>query len=119
MKFIFKIAIGLLLAGSFACRPAAAPESLPVRDRGDVQRLVGLLDYRAADYGRAVENGQVVNEAEYAEQIQFSHTGKGLLSGLLQGRDDEHAAALRRDMDETAQLVGEKAAADTVAARCR
>jgi high-affinity iron transporter len=119
MKFIFNIAAAACVAASVACHPAAPPRVAQTSDGGDVQRLVGVLDYLAADYGRAVEKGTVVNPDEYVEQIRFTEDGHALLRGLLQGRDDEAARALLRDMEEAAQAVAQKADADEVAARCR
>ena len=38
----------------------------------DTQQLLQLIDYVGVDYSGAVEDGQVVNEAEYAEMVDFS-----------------------------------------------
>lgn len=41
-----------------------------------------LLDYIAVDYGEAVENGRVVNAAEYAEMAEFSASARALIGEL-------------------------------------
>lgn len=39
-----------------------------------VRMMVHLLDYIAVDYGMAVENGKVTNQAEYQEMQEFART---------------------------------------------
>jgi len=38
----------------------------------DTQQLLQLIDYVGVDYGGAVVDGKVINEAEYAEMVDFS-----------------------------------------------
>jgi high-affinity iron transporter len=38
----------------------------------DTRQLLQLIDYVGVDYGGAIENGQIINEAEYAEMLDFS-----------------------------------------------
>ncbi len=40
--------------------------------RADVQALLQMVDYMGVDYPAAVEGGQVVNEFEYAEMVEFA-----------------------------------------------
>lgn len=40
--------------------------------RADVQALLQMVDYMGVDYPEAVEGGQVVNEFEYAEMMEFA-----------------------------------------------
>jgi high-affinity iron transporter len=52
------------LGGAIAA-PAAGPDD-------SARRAVHLLDYLAVDYPNTVEDGAVVNELEYAEQVEFA-----------------------------------------------
>ncbi len=57
----------IVLLGTLAA-PVRA-ESPSVADRS--RMLVHLLSYIRADYGGAVQNGKIVNQAEYTEQLDF------------------------------------------------
>ena len=39
-----------------------------------VRMMVHLLDYIAVDYNMAVENGKIINQAEYQEMQEFGNT---------------------------------------------
>ncbi len=45
-----------------------------VVDANEVQTTWRLLDYIAVDYAGAVRDGRVINQAEYAEQLEFAGT---------------------------------------------
>jgi high-affinity iron transporter len=120
MKFIFKIgpaaSLPLLALGFVACTSSAPPPAAP--DGGDAQRLVALLDYVGGDYGRAVQDGQVVSAFEYEEQLRFVSDARrmaGSLLGPTPAADDRVLPALAR-VDE---LVRARARADEVTAACR
>lgn len=40
----------------------------------NAQQVIHLLDYMAVEYPEFVQNGQILNADEYAEQVEFSHT---------------------------------------------
>ncbi len=44
----------------------------------DGRLLVHLLSYMAADYGMAVQDGEIISEAEYAEMLEFASSIKEL-----------------------------------------
>lgn len=46
----------------------------PTAFAGESQSLLQLLDYVGVDYAEAVEQGKVVNDAEYAEMLEFAAT---------------------------------------------
>src|SRR5688572_24055183 len=119
MKFNFNIAGALLLAAA-ACRPAAAPApSAP--DGSDVQRLVALLDYIAADYGGAVRGGQIVDAFEYEEQQRFVQDVRQIAAGLIETREGGAAGAadpLVSGIGAVGDLVAARAEPGDVAARC-
>lgn len=121
MKFNFKIAVvvvGLLAA----CRtaPAPAPASVPA-DGGDVQRLVSILDYVAADYGGAVRGGAVLQADEYDEQQRFLADARRIAGELLvtRAQGDPVADPLIRGIDEVTESVARKAEPAEVETGCR
>lgn len=81
-----------------------------LKANSDPRLIIHLLDYVATDYGRAVENGQIVNEFEYAEMQEFS----AQVNGLLQKVDGDTAKllGLSQNLD---LLIAEKAAPTEVA----
>src|SRR5690606_39651556 len=60
---------------AFACLAAHAAVT-------DSQTAWRLLDYIAVDYPEAVSDGEVVNEFEYAEMLEFSTSAGELIAGL-------------------------------------
>lgn len=71
--------------------PGLAPATSSVDDAA--QRIVHVLDYIAVDYEWAFEDGSVVDELEYREQLEFASSvdealaGLGVASDALLGRD--------------------------------
>jgi high-affinity iron transporter len=76
----------LLLAASGAGASAAESDER-------ASRAVHLLDYMAVDYPETVADGAIVNELEYAEQIEFSARVRESLATLGVGEDDPIAVA--------------------------
>ena len=67
-------------------------------DQGDppeveASRLVHLLGYIAADYGGAVENGVVVSQGEYDEQLALATEGARIAAQIQPALDAARAAA--------------------------
>jgi high-affinity iron transporter len=124
MKSNFKMAACAVIALAFAaCRPQA-PAAVPrTSDGSDVQRLVAILDYIAGDYGGAVENGQITNADEYAEQVRFTEDAQSIGRALAADRPAETPAAdgsdaLVRELGTLVSLVAAKADLAIVAAQC-
>jgi high-affinity iron transporter len=94
-----------------ACARPAAPSPEPSQAE-DVRRLAAILDYVAADYGGAVDAGQVVSPPEYQEQIAFVKDARALaaripaVSGLEVDRELE-ALGKRIDALAPAAEIGE------------
>lgn len=65
-RMIFLSLSGWVLTAAFALNAAASEKTVATTWR--------LLDYIAVDYREAVKDGRVVNEAEYAEMVEFSST---------------------------------------------
>jgi len=64
----------------------------------DTQQLLQLIDYVGVDYSAAVEDGEVVNEAEYAEMVDFS-------AGISQQLDDLPEHSIKSELAEQAQTL--------------
>ncbi|MGH8495246.1 MAG: FTR1 family protein [Gammaproteobacteria bacterium] len=84
--------------------------------RQSAQSAVSALDYVAIDYPVAVSDGQVVNEAEYAEQREFAATVLELLGSLP---DEPGREGLLSDAGKLVAAVESLAPADEIAQICR
>lgn len=72
----------------------------------DAQIILHMLDYVSVDYGRAVQQGKILNQEEFKEQVEFSAQAIKLLSKLPeQPRREEliaQAQALAHSVQNTA-----------------
>lgn len=103
-----RLLLGLLaVAMCFIARPALANEA------GTVWRL---LDYMAVDYSGAVDQGQVVNDLEYTEMIEFSAAVRSRIAELP---PTDARPALAADAERLQEMIAVKAPADAVAAHAR
>lgn len=118
MKVVFNIAfISLVLLGAGACQPRPRTVAPAAADGGDAQRLVALLDYVAGDYGRAVQDGRVVSELEYEEQVRFGADARAMAARLVgTPRADDKLLAQLAEVEAQVQA---KADAESVARACR
>ena len=73
-----------------------------------------MLDYVAVDYPGAVKDGQVADQGEYDEQVEFVVQARNLI-GQLEGRPEK--VALAADADRLVALVKDKRPGDEVAGR--
>ena len=74
MKYLARlsgICLALLLSFGSAQALAAEPNT-----------IWRLLDYMAVDYAAAVEDGEVVNEVEYEEMVEFAGTVRSGIAEL-------------------------------------
>jgi high-affinity iron transporter len=110
--FIFMMVIALTVGG--ACTRSDRPVApAVVADGGDAQRLVTLVDYIGGDYSGAIQDGRVLDEAEYAEQLKFASDARALAKDL--GGDD----TLLATVGEIERLVQAKADPGEVRKACR
>lgn len=104
--------LAVLLLG-IALFPARAFASGP---DGSVATTWRLLDYIAVDYREAVADGEVINQLEYDEMLEFSETAANAIAALPPTpeapRLAEEAAGLR-------QAIRERRAGEEVARRAR
>lgn len=77
----------------------------------DTQQLLQLIDYVGVDYSGAVVNGQVVDDAEYAEMLDFS---SGIAQQLADLPPHEVKTALAEKSHLLSSLVQQKASTKEV-----
>lgn len=70
----------LLLAFLFLIAPTIATADTS-------QRLIHMLDYIGVDYPPTVENGEIIDEVEYAEMQEFSGVLRSLILAMPKGAD--------------------------------
>src|SRR5437763_3601712 len=81
-----------------------------------LRRVVALLDYVAGDYARAVgEHGEILSQAEHAEQIGFVEDAARELRADVNGRGED----LARRLDGLGTRVRDRANPAEVAADAR
>ena len=105
--------LSLLAVAVVAVVCAVAPLAYAADDPATVQTVRQtwkLLDYLAVDYGGAVENGQVVNEAEFAEMNEFAETARVSVAGLP--AKAEQAALLKISDDLKVAIAAHQPIAD-------
>ncbi|MDX3772832.1 cytochrome c/FTR1 family iron permease [Chromatiaceae bacterium AAb-1] len=71
-------------------------------------RLIQLIEYIGADYSEAVQQGEIVSEAEYAEMTEFA----GLVVHELE--QAQASAGLQQQARQLQQLVADKADAEQI-----
>ncbi len=72
--------------------------------------VVHLLDYLAKDYAGAVQDGKVVSEGEYAEQIEFA----GIVAKNANGVDRLKDPDFLKGISELDRIIKNKGSADEV-----
>src|SRR5919108_331716 len=60
-----------------SCHPADA-----VALSEPTQTILHMLDYVAVDYPESVQDGAVLDQAEYGEQLEFAHQAQSMLTQL-------------------------------------
>lgn len=98
-----------LLACIFLVAPAALAQTSDLKASPEI--VVHLLDYLAKDYGGAVQNGKVVSESEYAEQVEFA----GIVGKNARGVQQLNEANFEKGLGELEALIKAKGSADEVA----
>ena len=102
---------------SFSCTLIAPATAQEAPNNDAAQTIVHLLDYVGVDYPEFVKDGKVVDESEYAEQLEFSGQVIVLLDTLpenpAKARLSERAATLKSRIEakapgaEVSKLAGE------------
>lgn len=105
--FLSLVVISILTLSSFA----KTEES-----KASPELVVHLLDYLAKDYGGAVQNGKVISESEYAEQVEFATIVAKNAEGVESLRTD---SGFSTDVSSLKNLIASKASAEEVAKLAR
>ena len=96
----------LAVLSTVAIRAASAVEpAANSTPNADASRLVFLLQYVGADYGAAVTDGKVVDEAEYRENREFASQIADLLARLRRSIPPAKAAAIEPPVLRLVELV--------------
>ena len=99
----------LLFASSFDIQAQGDQKATP-------EIVVHLLDYLAKDYAGAVQNGKVVSQGEYAEQVEFA----GIISKNTSGVESLNANVdFKRGVSELDTIIKNKGSADEVSRLAR
>jgi high-affinity iron transporter len=102
-------ALSVVAALAFGAPRSAAAAGDPEEH---ARRAIHLLAYIAADYPGAVEDGRVVSEIEYQEQLDFAASIREQLKALDVASDDDLSIALGRfDADLLARAPAESISA--------
>src|SRR5689334_25203773 len=102
------ILIALLLFLASGPSPSSAAE-----EPDAFAPLLHTLDYLAVDYPGAVKDGKVLDQGEYAEQVEFAASVRGLI-GRLPARPER--AALEATAAGLLAAIRDKRPGDDVAA---
>ena len=113
-RFLIRALLSLIALFPFALSvPASAQASSPSTE---VQTSWRLLDYIAVDYREAVQDGKVVNAAEYLEMTEFSASVSQRLAALP---DKPARQALLADAQALEKAIRTKATPTDIAVRAR
>ncbi|NNF04052.1 MAG: c-type cytochrome, partial [Rhodothermales bacterium] len=117
MAFLKRFSIAA--AALFMATLLGPSSTLAQSEDGVIRSLVHVLDYMAADYAVAVENGEIVNEAEYAEMENFAANAAHLIGEIDETGRFTSGRELRSAADRLMELVAEKAEPETVESAAR
>lgn len=105
--------VGISFFTSLFTLPAFADES-SIQNRA--KQIWQVLDYLAVDYGAAVKDGQIIEEAEYLEMQEFSQNAERQLSEIP---PSVAQADLVRQAVQLRTLIAEKASPTVVSSKAR
>lgn len=95
----------------------AAPASAMDKAAEELAKQIWqMLDYLAVDYGGAVKDGKIANDAEYAEMQEFSQSAEQRIRELP---DTAAKAQLTQDAATLRKIIADKAAPIVVAEHAR
>lgn len=108
---VVPLVLGLLALASAAPGPLAAQDAA---DRQRAAQVASMLDLATTEYEDAVRDGQVVNEAEYAESREFTSQAALLFESLRAsaGPGSDVAAAVAARLDSLASVVEAQGSAE-------
>lgn len=80
----------------------------------DLRTLINLLDYIGKDYPNAVENGTVINVAEYREMSEFSRQVADVFSRLNKQVDKPGFSRLGQKIKDLQKAIQNKASSESI-----
>ncbi len=117
-RVLFRRSMWVLLAvliqvGPAFTQPAPSPSASPI-DSAAAQQLVFLLQYVGSDYEGAVENGRIVDDAEYRENREFTALILERFRQLRSAMPPAKVPAFEEDLRTLDELVSARADARLV-----
>lgn len=110
--FAIKCLKGLLVTGFFLFFFSAVISASSPSVEKSPRALVHLLDYLASDYGGAVQNGKVISEGEYQEQVEFANLVVEM-TDTLPAEEKNHS--IKKNILQLRKIILSKAPAAEVA----
>ncbi len=106
----FKATLLIILAAS-SLSSIAQDNSLQANTRS----LINLLDYISQDYKNAVENGKIINEAEYQEMLDFSEEAHSFFHSISQQTDIKNKDEINARLTSVRNVILKKGDEDIIA----
>lgn len=95
---------------------AASASAMDKETEEKAKQIWQMLDYLAVDYGGAVKDGKIANDAEYAEMQEFSQSAEQQIRELP---DMTAKTQLIQDATGLRKIIADKAAPESVAEHAR
>ena len=86
--------------------------ALPSSASSTEKRILSLVDYIGGDYQNAVLDGEVINDGEYKEMLEFSSETEELIQTLKLSEGDK--ANIESEIDELSDLIANKSSVKKV-----
>ncbi|MEX2595370.1 MAG: FTR1 family protein [Salibacteraceae bacterium] len=102
---ILLLAALLFLSSSLSFSQYAISDSTQT----EVRMLINLMDYIAKDYQMAVEDGEVINDFEYAEMTEFSGNALEIFNRLKKDSSIDFEPIIEQEVERLQSLISEKA----------
>lgn len=78
----------------------------------EAKRILSLVDYIGGDYRNAVEKGEIINEEEYKEMVEFSSETLSLFNELKSSDNDK--AGIEADLVELKRQIENKSSVEDI-----
>lgn len=80
------------------------PSEIYASESKDAKRILSLIDYIGGDYQNAVQNGEIINENEYQEMLEFSGSAKEFSHNIK-----SNGSQIKYDVESLNKLIIKKA----------
>lgn len=112
-SLVSTVACLLLIFANVHARSPVHRSSRSQRNK-DLRTLINLLDYIGKDYSNAVENGNVINAAEYREMSEFSRQVADVFGRLNRQIDKPGFSRLDQKINDLQKAIQNKARAQSI-----